>query len=130
MLKIGISASFMHADQPRAIFQGMTLQYIEQNVAHWLMQRDVLAFMGGIDVRKMALADPGPIEEEIRTKIGAAKSIQIPRLENKLNAMKAQSAIIRTVAMEEKSGLNLADRNITKTPQSRSASRFSHRGIL
>ena len=23
----------------------MTLQYIEQNVAHWLMQRDVLAFM-------------------------------------------------------------------------------------
>jgi len=45
MLKIGISASFMHADQPRAIFQGMTLQYIEQNVAHWLMQRDVLAFM-------------------------------------------------------------------------------------
>ena len=29
----------------RAIFKGMTLQYIEQNVAHWLMQRDVLAFM-------------------------------------------------------------------------------------
>lgn len=45
MLKIGISASFMHADQPRLIFQGMTLQYIEQNVAHWLMQRHVLAFM-------------------------------------------------------------------------------------
>lgn len=45
MLKIGISASFFHADQPRAIFQGMTLQYIEQNVAHWLMQRHVLALM-------------------------------------------------------------------------------------
>lgn len=45
MLKIGISASFLHATEPRAIFQGMTLQYIEQNVAHWLMQRDVLAFM-------------------------------------------------------------------------------------
>ncbi len=47
MLKIGISASFMHPDpeQPRKLFQGMTLQYIEQNVAHWLMQRDVLAFM-------------------------------------------------------------------------------------
>jgi putative glutamine amidotransferase len=45
MLKVGISASFMHGDQPRLLFQGMTLQYIEQNVAHWLMQRDVLAFM-------------------------------------------------------------------------------------
>lgn len=45
MLKVGISASFMHPDQPRALFQGMTLQYIEQNVAHWLMQRQVLAFM-------------------------------------------------------------------------------------
>lgn len=32
-----------------------------------------LAFMGGIDVRKMAMADPGPIEEEIATKISAAK---------------------------------------------------------
>jgi putative glutamine amidotransferase len=45
MLKVAISASFFHSDQPRAIFQGMTLQYIEQNVAHWLMQREVLALM-------------------------------------------------------------------------------------
>ena len=45
MLKIGISACFFHADPKRAIFKGMTLQYIEQNVAHWLMQREVLAFM-------------------------------------------------------------------------------------
>ena len=45
MLKVGISASFMHGGEPRTLFQGMTLQYIEQNVAHWLMQRDVLAFM-------------------------------------------------------------------------------------
>ena len=45
MLKIGISACFFHADPERPIFKGMTLQYIEQNVAHWLMQRDVLAFM-------------------------------------------------------------------------------------
>jgi len=45
MLKIGISACFFHADRERPIFKGMTLQYIEQNVAHWLMQRDVLAFM-------------------------------------------------------------------------------------
>jgi putative glutamine amidotransferase len=45
MLRIGISASFFHADPSRPIFKGMTLQYIEQNVAHWLMQRDALAFM-------------------------------------------------------------------------------------
>ena len=45
MLKVGISACFFHEDPQRAIFKGMTLQYIEQNVAHWLMQRDVLAFM-------------------------------------------------------------------------------------
>jgi putative glutamine amidotransferase len=45
MLKTGISASFFHSDQPRAIFQGMTLQYIEQNVAHWLMQSNTLALM-------------------------------------------------------------------------------------
>jgi gamma-glutamyl-gamma-aminobutyrate hydrolase PuuD len=45
MLKIGISASFLHSDQSRALFQGMTLQYIEQNVAHWLMQREALALM-------------------------------------------------------------------------------------
>ena len=45
MLKVGISASFFHADPARPIFKGMTLQYIEQNIAHWLMQRDVLAFM-------------------------------------------------------------------------------------
>jgi putative glutamine amidotransferase len=34
MAKIGISASFFHADPERPIFKGMTLQYIEQNVAH------------------------------------------------------------------------------------------------
>ena len=45
MLKIGVSACFFHSTEPRTIFQGMTLQYIEQNVAHWLMQRDVLALM-------------------------------------------------------------------------------------
>jgi putative glutamine amidotransferase len=44
-LRVGISASFFHADPARPVFKGMTLQYIEQNLAHWLMQRDVLAFM-------------------------------------------------------------------------------------
>ena len=45
MLKIGISACFFHADPQRSIFKGMTLQYIEQNVAHWVMQRDAMALM-------------------------------------------------------------------------------------
>ena len=45
MLKIGISASFFHADPKRPSFKGMTLQYIEQNVAHWVMQRDAMALM-------------------------------------------------------------------------------------
>lgn len=44
-VKVGISASFFHADATRPIFKGMTLQYIEQNVAHWLMQREALALM-------------------------------------------------------------------------------------
>ena len=45
MLKIGISACFFHADPQRAIFKGMTLQYIEQNMAHWVMQHDAMALM-------------------------------------------------------------------------------------
>jgi putative glutamine amidotransferase len=45
MLKIGISACFLHADPRRAIFKGMTLQYIEQNMAHWVMQKDAMALM-------------------------------------------------------------------------------------
>ena len=45
MVKIGISACFFHEDPQRPVFKGMTLQYIEQNVAHWLMQRDALALM-------------------------------------------------------------------------------------
>src|SRR5207249_5342018 len=43
--KIGISACFFHADPQRAIFKGMTLQYIEQNMAHWVMQQDAMALM-------------------------------------------------------------------------------------
>jgi len=44
-LKIGISACFFHADLKRPIFKGMTLQYIEQNMAHWVMQKDAMALM-------------------------------------------------------------------------------------
>jgi putative glutamine amidotransferase len=45
MVRIGISASFFHPDPERPVFKGMTLQYIEQNIAHWLMQREALALM-------------------------------------------------------------------------------------
>jgi putative glutamine amidotransferase len=45
MVKVGISACFFHADPERAIFKGMTLQYIEQNMAHWVMQKDAMALM-------------------------------------------------------------------------------------
>jgi putative glutamine amidotransferase len=45
MRKIGIAACFFHADPQRPIFKGMTLQYIEQNMAHWVMQRNAMALM-------------------------------------------------------------------------------------
>ena len=44
-LKIGVSASFFHADPARPIFTGKTLQYIEQSVAHWVMSAGALAVM-------------------------------------------------------------------------------------
>jgi len=45
MLKIGISACFFHPDPQRAVFKGKTLQYVEQQMAHWVMQTDALALM-------------------------------------------------------------------------------------
>jgi putative glutamine amidotransferase len=45
MLKIGISACFFHADPQRAVFKGKTLQYVEQEMAHWVMQKDAMALM-------------------------------------------------------------------------------------
>jgi putative glutamine amidotransferase len=45
MLKIGISACFFHADPQRLVFKGKTLQYVEQEMAHWVMQEDAMALM-------------------------------------------------------------------------------------
>jgi putative glutamine amidotransferase len=45
MLKIGISACFFHPDPKRAVFKGKTLQYVEQEMAHWVMQKDAMALM-------------------------------------------------------------------------------------
>ena len=53
--------------QPLEVKAGMDLIELKKRYG------DVLAFMGGIDVRLMALDDPGPIEEEIRTKVSFAK---------------------------------------------------------
>ena len=53
--------------QPLEVKAGMDLIELKKKYG------DVLAFMGGIDVRNMALDDPGPIEHEIRTKITCAK---------------------------------------------------------
>jgi len=45
MLKVGISACFFHADPQRLVFKGKTLQYVEQEMAHWVMQEDAMALM-------------------------------------------------------------------------------------
>ena len=44
-VKVGISACFFHADVPRLIFSGKTLQYVEQSIAHWVMSTGALAVM-------------------------------------------------------------------------------------
>lgn len=53
--------------QPLEVKAGMDLVGLKEKFG------DRLAFMGGIDVRKMATGDPRLIEEEIATKIGLAK---------------------------------------------------------
>lgn len=53
--------------QPLEVKSGMDLIELKQSFG------DVLAFMGGIDVRKMAHPDPAQVEEEIRTKVSVAK---------------------------------------------------------
>ena len=53
--------------QPLEVKAGMDVLEIKKSF------HGKLSMMGGIDVRKMALDDPGPIEEEIRTKVGFAK---------------------------------------------------------
>jgi uroporphyrinogen decarboxylase len=53
--------------QPLEVKAGMDLLALKAQYG------EVLALMGGIDVRKMAHPDPSVIEDEIRTKIGVAK---------------------------------------------------------
>lgn len=44
-LKIGVSARLFHPDPTSIAVHSKTLQYLEQSMAHWIMSRDVLAFM-------------------------------------------------------------------------------------
>jgi uroporphyrinogen decarboxylase len=53
--------------QPLEVKAGMDLIELKEEYG------DKISFMGGIDVRLMALDDPKPIEEEIKKKITAAK---------------------------------------------------------
>ena len=60
-MRIGISASFFHADPQRPIFKGKTLLYLEQSLAHWILSEGVLAYMipsvhaqSGTQVRDLA----------------------------------------------------------------------------
>ena len=53
--------------QPLEVKAGMDLMELKERYG------DRMSFMGGIDVRAMAHPDPKVIEEEIRTKLPAAK---------------------------------------------------------
>jgi len=53
--------------QPLEVKSGMDLVELKEK------HGDDIAFMGGIDVRLMALDDPGPLEKEIREKFTVAK---------------------------------------------------------
>lgn len=44
-LKIGISACFFYPDPARGAFASKTLQYIEQSMAHWVMEGSALPVM-------------------------------------------------------------------------------------
>ena len=51
-LRIGVAPCFFHADPTRPIFKGKTLLYLEQSMAHWLMNGGALPLM---------LPTPGPV---------------------------------------------------------------------
>ena len=44
-LRIGLSANFIHADPQRPLFKGKTLKFVEQQLAQWVMDEGVLAYM-------------------------------------------------------------------------------------
>ena len=44
-LRIGISARLLHQVPPELGFRNKTLQYLEQSLAHWIMEHGAIAFM-------------------------------------------------------------------------------------
>jgi putative glutamine amidotransferase len=53
-LRIGVSARLLYPDPRRVFLPTMTVQYLEQSVANWVMSGEVLAFM----VPEMSVASP------------------------------------------------------------------------
>lgn len=45
MLRIGFSSCFFHADPLRSVFKGKTLLYLEEAMAHFFLQEDILAYL-------------------------------------------------------------------------------------
>ena len=43
--RIGVAACFMHADPQRPVFKGKTLLYLENSLAHWLMDGGAVAYL-------------------------------------------------------------------------------------
>jgi len=43
--RIGISASFFHADPTRAIFKGKTLLYLDESISHWVSSGGALTYL-------------------------------------------------------------------------------------
>lgn len=44
-LRIGVSASFMHADPERPLFKGKVLKFVEQQLIHWVMHEGPVVYM-------------------------------------------------------------------------------------
>jgi len=44
-IRVGLSASFFHADPTRNLFKGKTLTYLEQDLAHWVLSGNALPYL-------------------------------------------------------------------------------------
>lgn len=56
-LRIGLSASFLHADPKRNLFRGKTLLYLEESMAHYVMSKGALVVLLPTASRTMQVAD-------------------------------------------------------------------------
>ncbi len=56
-LRIGLSASFFHADPNRNLFKGKTLLYLEESMAHYVMAQGALALLLPTATMQVQVAD-------------------------------------------------------------------------